>query len=158
MFISGVLISKYSFEYFWKDCLSFYNRRFARFYLLYAISIILLYIMGYNSIFGRFSIVTSLTMTSTFLLPQRRTLWFFSMIASFYIFTPFILIKTPKSFLYSFITIYGGSIFLMLMSSHRQEPCTVPSANGLHQTDDITRQSLHPQVCQVQAGIALPVW
>ena len=114
MFISGVLISKYTFDQFKKDCFSFYKKRFTRFYLLYAISIILLYMMEYNSLFGRFCLLTSLTMTSTYLLPQPRTLWFFSMIASFYIFTPFIMKKFPKSTLYSFFIIYGVSIILML--------------------------------------------
>ena len=115
MFISGFLISKYTFDHFRKDCISFYKKRLTRFYLLYAISIILLYIMGYNSIFGRFCIVTSLTMSSTYLLPQPRTLWFFSMIASFYIFTPFILKNYPKSTFYSFFIIYLASTFLMLL-------------------------------------------
>lgn len=116
MFISGMLISKYTFDNFKADCISFYKKRLTRFYLLYAISIILLYIMGYNSLFGRFSLLTSLSMTSTYLPPQPRTLWFFSMIASFYVFTPFILKKTPRSLLYSFIIIYGGSALLAYFS------------------------------------------
>lgn len=115
MFISGFLISKYTFDNFKNDCINFYKRRFSRFYLLYSISIILLYVMGYNSLFGRFSLLTSLTMTSTYLLPQPRTLWFFSMIASFYIFTPFILKKFPYSLFYSFFIVYGGSTILMLL-------------------------------------------
>ena len=116
MFISGILISKYTFDHFKTDCISFYKKRLTRFYLLYAISIILLYMMGYNSLFGRLSLLTSLSMTSTYLPPQPRTLWFFSMIASFYVFTPFILKKTPRSLLYSFIIIYGGSALLMIIS------------------------------------------
>ena len=122
MFISGMLISKYTFDHFKADCISFYKKRLTRFYLLYAISIILLYIMGYNSLFGRFSLLTSLSMTSTFLPPQPRTLWFFSMIASFYVFTPFILKKTPRSLLYSFIIIYGGSTLLMFFSPRGIDP------------------------------------
>jgi len=117
MFISGFLISKYTFDNFKNDCIFFYKKRLSRFYLLYAISVILLYIMGYNSLFGRFSLLTSLTMTSTYLLPQPRTLWFFSMIASFYIFTPFILKKLPYSLFFSFFIIYGGSTILMLLLS-----------------------------------------
>lgn len=113
MFISGLLIAKYHFDDFKKDSITFYKRRFTRFYLLYALSILLLYYMGYNSHFGRLSLITSMTMTSTFILPQPRTLWFFSMIASFYIFTPFILKKTPKSYYLSFILIYGCSAILM---------------------------------------------
>ena len=122
MFISGMLISKYTFNHFKADCISFYKKRLTRFYLLYAISIILLYIMGYNSLFGRFSLLTSLSMTSTYLLPQPRTLWFFSMIASFYVFTPFILKKTPRSLFYSFILIYGGSALLMFFSPRGIDP------------------------------------
>lgn len=116
MFISGILISKYTFDHFKTDCISFYKKRLTRFYLLYAISIILLYLIGYNSLFGRFSLLTSLSMTSTYLPPQHRTLWFFSMIGSFYVFTPFILKKTPSSLLYSFIIIYGGSVLISFFS------------------------------------------
>ena len=115
MFISGILISKYKFDNIKKDCISFYKKRFIRFYLLYALSIILLYIMGYNSLFGRFCIFTSLTMLSTYILPQPRTLWFFSMIASFYLFTPFILKKVPSSLFFSFFIIYGCSTILMVL-------------------------------------------
>lgn len=115
MFISGFLISKYKFDHFKEECISFYKKRFIRFYLLYAISILLLYIIGYNSLFGRSCIFTSLTMLSTYILPQPRTLWFFSMIASFYIFTPFILKKIPISLIWSFVTIYGCSIILMIL-------------------------------------------
>lgn len=115
MFISGILISKYHFTNFKRDCISFYKKRFARFYLLYASSVILLYLIGYNSLFGRFCIFASLTMISTFILPQPRTLWFFSMIASFYLFTPFIMKKVPISLLLSFITIYGCSTLLMFI-------------------------------------------
>lgn len=115
MFISGFLISKYTFCHFKEDCISFYKKRLTRFYLLYAISIIMLFVMGYNSLFGRFSLITSLSMTSTYLLPQPRTLWFFSMIASFYLFTPFILRKTPRSYYLSFVIIYGCSTLLMVL-------------------------------------------
>lgn len=122
MFISGILISKYTFDNFKEDCISFYKKRLTRFYLLYAISIILLYLMGYNSLFGRFSLLTSLSMTSTYLLPQPRTLWFFSMIASFYVFTPFILKKLPQSLLYSFFAIYCGSAILMFLLPRGIDP------------------------------------
>ena len=110
MFLSGFFISKYTFNHFTSDIKTFLFKRMTRFYLLYSLSAVLLYIMRYNSHLGRLSLFTTLTMISTYIPPQPRTLWFFSMLASFYLFTPLLLIKPVKSLLYSFAIIYGFSI------------------------------------------------
>lgn len=112
MFLSGFFISNYSFDFFNRDTKAFLYKRLTRFYLLYALSAILLFLMGYNALFGKLSLITTLTLTSTYILPQPRTLWFFSMVAIFYLFSPLLLREPVKSLLYTFVTIYGISLIL----------------------------------------------
>lgn len=112
MYLSGYFISKYTFVNFWEDAKKFLYKRLIRFYLLYAISVFLLFILGYNSHFGGLCLIKTLTVTSTYLLPQPRTLWFFSMLALFYIFTPFIMRKPIKSIGLFFSVIYAISLML----------------------------------------------
>lgn len=110
MFLSGYFMSKYSFENFKKDTKSFYIKRIIRFYFLYAISAIMLFLIGFNK--GIFTLLTTLTVTSTYLLPQPRTLWFLSMLASFYVLTPLLLIKGYKSLIINSLLIFSGGVIL----------------------------------------------
>ena len=110
MFLSGFFMSKYSFDNFINDTKSFYFKRIIRFYFLYAISAIMLFMIGFNK--GIFTLLTTLTVTSTYLLPQPRTLWFLSMLASFYVFTPLLLIKDCKWLIISFLLIFSGGVIL----------------------------------------------
>lgn len=110
MFLSGFFMAKYKFIDFWKDCKAYYWKRFTRFYLLYAVSAILLYGIGFNRGFLR--LITTLTLTSTIILPQPQTLWFFSMLAVFYLFTPLLLKKPLKSLIINFLMIFVGGMIL----------------------------------------------
>ncbi len=112
MFISGFFISKYTFLNYKQDTIAFYKKRLKRFYILYAISAILLFLLNYNSIFGRRCLITTLTATSTYILPQPRTLWFFSMLASFYFITPYLMRKQAKSMWIKATVIYIGAYFI----------------------------------------------
>ena len=103
MFLSGFFMAKYSFHDFWNDSKTFYRRRFTRFYVLYAMSALCLYGIGYIQSIS--SLVTTLTLTSTIIKPQPLTLWFFSMLADFYLLTPFLLRKTHRHFIISCTTV-----------------------------------------------------
>ena len=87
MFISGYLLSKYKFNKI-QDAVFFYKRRFIRFYILFAISALTLYLMNFNEGLGL--LVTTLLGISSYMPPQPGTLWFISMLMSFYLLTPFI--------------------------------------------------------------------
>ena len=94
MLISGFFLSKYSFNNK-EEIINFYYRRFIRFYPLYFISAITLYLLGF---IPKFSVlILALLGLSSYILPQPPTLWFMSMLMSFYIITP-ILCKTINSF------------------------------------------------------------
>lgn len=95
MFLSGFFMSSYTFDNFKRDSWTFYQKRLKRFYVLYAISAVLLYLIGWNNGIGR--LLTTLTATSSYILPQPSTLWFLSMLASFYFLTPFIMKKRSLS-------------------------------------------------------------
>ena len=111
MFMSGFFISKYTFDVFISEAKSFLYKRMTRFYLLYSMSAVLLFVMEYNALFGKKCLITTLTMTSTYILPQPRTLWFFSMVGSFYLVTPLLMKKPIKSLIYFFVIILGGAYF-----------------------------------------------
>ena len=87
MFISGFFLSKYEFEKN-EDIWIFYKKRLQRFYILFAISAISMWLGGMNPGFGL--LCTTLSGLSSYILPQPKTLWFFSMLFSFYILTPLI--------------------------------------------------------------------
>lgn len=112
MFLSGFFMAKYSFTNFRKECWSFYKKRLTRFYILFAVSAILLFLIKFNPDFN--TLITTLTISSTYILPQPYTLWFLSMLASFYLFTP-ILLKEKKYSLTIFFTIYicGGLLHIL---------------------------------------------
>lgn len=105
MFLSGYLCGRRKFER--KDEIwTFYKKRFWRFYLLYALSALLLYALGFIN--GKLVLFTTLTALSSFILPQPNTLWFMSMLTFFYLITPLL----KKNY------VYGGGIFLIIIALH----------------------------------------
>ncbi len=113
MFLSGFFMSKYNFVHFWEDSKVYYAKRLTRFYLLYAVSAISLFFIGFNPKFN--TLITTLTITSSYFLPQPRTLWFLSMLASFYLLTPFILMKTRKLLIVRMLLLFLGGVILHLL-------------------------------------------
>ena len=106
MFISGYLLGH-------KSLLSkgeikaFYVGRIKRFYILYALSALSLFFLGFNSEVS--VLITTLTMTSSFILPQPNTLWFLSMLACFYMVTPLIRLRNGLG---------GGLLLLLAIALH----------------------------------------
>lgn len=116
MFLSGFFMTNYSFDHFFADSKAFFKKRLTRFYFLYAISAIMLYLIGFNR--GFQTLITTLTVTSTYILPQPRTLWFLSMLASFYIFTPLLMKNGCKSlFINSLLLLSGGVILHLFLTN-----------------------------------------
>lgn len=91
MFISGYMLSKYKFEG-WKDVLTFYKKRFWRFYVLYILASLSLFIGGAaigNQMYAGISqLLLSFWGLNVFFAPHLGTLWFISMIMFFYLVTP----------------------------------------------------------------------
>lgn len=91
MFLSGFMLGKYSFAS-WRDVLVFYKKRFWRFYVLYVLSSVTLYIGGMiigNQIYaGVEQLFLSFLGLNVLFPPHLGTLWFISMIMFFYLFTP----------------------------------------------------------------------
>lgn len=87
MFMSGYFLSKYSFNAR-EEVKSFYRKRFVRFYPLFALSAVVMFLLGDNP--GKLQLVLTLTGLSTYLGKQPWTLWFISMLFSFYMLTPLI--------------------------------------------------------------------
>ena len=112
MFLSGFFMAKYTFTHE-RDIANFYKKRLTRFYLLYALSAILLFIIGFNRGFGL--LITTLTVSSTYILPQPQTLWFLSMLASFYILTPLLLKDDCKVLIVRSLQIFSGGVILHLL-------------------------------------------
>lgn len=116
MFISGYFLSKYTFT----DLISikdFYIKRFYRFYILFIISAVSLFIMGF---IPNFSILaTTITGLSSYILPQPKTLWFISMLLGFYILTPIIkkLLSFWKNIFIKVLTCFLISIFVFGVSN-----------------------------------------
>lgn len=90
-FISGYCLSKYSFKSF-LDIKTFYKRRLSRFYLLYFLAAVSLFMMKYIIGKGWFEDKTQFLLTlvglSSFYNPIPHTLWYFGMIMFFYLITP----------------------------------------------------------------------
>lgn len=93
MFISGYFLRKYPFRDR-ADVLTFYRKRFSRFYGLYFLSAITLLIGGFFTDKSWFDSYHQFFLTlcglTTFSPPQPGTLWFMSMLMFFYLVTPFI--------------------------------------------------------------------
>ena len=91
-FLSGFLLKRYSF-YTWFDIKTFYKKRFWRFFVLFSIASLAIFVIYYRSseylphLFSTllgFSLITSTTMWS---------MWYFSMLILFYFVTPMVLWK-----------------------------------------------------------------
>ena len=87
MFMSGYFLSKYTFESR-NNVIQFYKKRFIRFFPLFALSAITLFLMGGNP--GKLQLLLTLTGLSSYLGHQPYTVWFISMLFSFYMITPFV--------------------------------------------------------------------
>jgi len=109
IFISGYLLGNKKLDTR-HDIIRFYKERFIRFYILYAVSALLMCWM--DKIHNVKELLTTLTLTSTFIQPEPLTLWFMSMLAVFYIVSP--LIKRG--------TMTGGGILLILIALHHLIP------------------------------------
>ena len=113
MFISGYFLRKYPFRDR-ADVLTFYRKRFSRFYGLYFLSAITLLIGGFFTDKSWFDSYHQFFLTlcglTTFSPPQPGTLWFMSMLMFFYLVTPFIQYgKNPK------IKILNATVLLLIM-------------------------------------------
>lgn len=93
MFWGGFFLQKYKISTI-NDALSFYKKRFSRFYFLYLLSILTLFIGGLFTIKPWFKSTSQLLLTifglSAFKSPNVGTLWFMSMLMFFYVLTPII--------------------------------------------------------------------
>lgn len=111
MFISGYFLRKYPFRDR-ADVLTFYRKRFSRFYGLYFLSAITLLIGGFFTDKSWFDSYHQFFLTlcglTTFSPPQPGTLWFMSMLMFFYLVTPFIM-ANPK------IKILNATVLLLIM-------------------------------------------
>ena len=96
------------------DTLFFYKKRFIRFYILYAISLLTLYIGGVILQKPWFDSLTQFILSfiglSAIYLPNVGTLWFMSILMFFYIVTPIILCRQRNR--HKWMT--AGSLFLCL--------------------------------------------
>ncbi|WP_410263995.1 acyltransferase family protein [Alistipes putredinis] len=112
MFISGYFLRKYPFRDR-ADVLTFYRKRFSRFYGLYFLSAITLLIGGFFTDKSWFDSYHQFFLTlcglTTFSPPQPGTLWFMSMLMFFYLVTPFINMANPK------IKILNATVLLLIM-------------------------------------------
>lgn len=112
MFISGFFLSKYQFETK-EDIWIFYKKRLQRFYILFAMSAISMWLGGMNPGLGL--LCTTLSGLSSYILPQPKTLWFFSMLFSFYILTPLIWRTYKRLKLSTLMNQLGGVLLSTLL-------------------------------------------
>ena len=91
MFISGYMLGKYRFGG-WDDVKGFYKKRFYRFYVLYVVASITLYVggtlVGNQMYTSTEQLVLSFLGLNVLFPPHLGTLWFISMIMFFYLITP----------------------------------------------------------------------
>ena len=91
MFISGYMLGKYRFGG-WSDVKVFYKKRFWRFYILYLVASVSLYVGGWligNQMYATTEqFVLSFLGLNVLFPPHLGTLWFISMIMFFYLITP----------------------------------------------------------------------
>lgn len=91
--LSGILLGgKYSCSTF-KDVNYFYKKRLLRFYPLFLLATICLYLIGFNDF--KTSIYALLGL-APFVSPRAYTLWYISMIMIFYLLSPFVLTNNNK--------------------------------------------------------------
>lgn len=93
-FMSGYLIgSRYDFERPEIKVLTFYKKRIIRFYPLFFVATLLLYLIGFNSLR---SSAFGLLGLAPFVADQPKTLWYISMLMILYLLTPLINRKDLK--------------------------------------------------------------
>ena len=92
-FISGFCLSKYNINSIY-DFLPFYSKRLKRFYPLFLLSALSLYLAGIFTEHTWFvstkQFITTVLGLNLFFPPITMTLWYFSMIMFFYFITPFV--------------------------------------------------------------------
>ena len=109
MLISGFFMSKYTFHKK-SDYIAFYRKRINRFYYLYVIAAILLFLIGFNP--GILRLFCTLTGLSVFTM-WPSTLWFLGMLMMFYLYTPILLTKGIKS-----VVKYGSIVIVVCFVIH----------------------------------------
>lgn len=87
-FMSGYLIGgRYDFNRTETKVITFYKKRIVRFYPLFVIATILLYLIGFNNLS---SSIYGLIGLAPFVIQQPKTLWYISMLMILYLLTPLI--------------------------------------------------------------------
>lgn len=116
MFLSGFFLSKYSF-FDSSSVLFFYRKRFLRFYPLFFIAALGMFMGGMIKTLPDF--LKAVTGLSVFFPPQPMTLWFLSMLLVFYLLTPIISpaqFKITDTFLMKMLkTLSGGALLFLLI-------------------------------------------
>lgn len=112
MYISVVMLNSYKFKTF-NNVAAFFIKRFKRFYILYFIAALTLYIanlyIGSPMFTGSEQLVLTLLGLTSLLPPHAGFLWFMSMIMLFYLLTPLLMIHKKRSY-----TIIIGLLILLL--------------------------------------------
>lgn len=111
MYISGYMLSKYKFSNM-IDVWVFYKKRLARFYVLYFIALVSIYIAGVyinKPILSGFDqLVFSLLGVASFIPPHVGTFWFMTMIMFFYMITPLLMhFKEHANRVVCFLVVFG---------------------------------------------------
>ena len=118
-FISGFCLSKYSFNSL-RDFLPFYFKRLKRFYPLFLLSALSLYLPGifteYTWFVSTKQFIATILGVNLFFPPITMTLWYFSMIMFFYFITPFILYCKNDKYKITFILI--GLLAILIIINH----------------------------------------
>lgn len=112
-FISGFCLSKYSFNNY-RDVWIFYKRRLSRFYVLYFLAALTLYLTKFFIEKGWYlndtQFLLSLVGLSSFYDPIPHTLWYFAMIMFFYFITPLLSFPNKSCRFLSFMSLLGGLV------------------------------------------------
>ncbi len=111
-FISGFCLSKYGF-YSISDVWEFYKKRLSRFYVLYFLAALTLYltkyVIGKGWFYNDTQFLLSLVGLSSFYDPIPHTLWYFGMIMFFYLITPLLCFSENKIVRFGvFLSLMGG--------------------------------------------------
>lgn len=118
-FISGFCLSKYKFNSI-HDFLPFYTKRLKRFYPLFLLSAISLYLGGifteHTWYISTWQFVSTIIGVNLFFPPITMTLWYISMIMFFYFITPFVLYYKNDLCKTSFILL--GILAVLLITNH----------------------------------------
>ena len=108
--LSGYLLAKkYSCDS-WNDALFFWKKRLLRFYPLFILSTICLYLIGFNDL--RQSVYGLLGM-APFVSSPPKTLWYISMMIVFYLICPIVLVGNNKKRIIRSILVF---VFVVALS------------------------------------------